>query len=169
MASHQVSKPEPSDPGVATSKPQIQSLRLRRNRKQKSSSADQSLNSQAEKVISRKKKTPRHQALEQSFASSSSSTANLSWTPTMASGASSSSLSGPRLTKTGRHSKALKGVKDAHRCGCGKVCDQVLMTIPPQGTVNPILTSLLSFLTKLLPLHYTFPNASQVCETPANL
>jgi hypothetical protein len=41
----------------------------------------------------------------------------------MPSGASLLSVgNGPKLTKTGRVSKARKGVKGAHHCGCGKVC-----------------------------------------------
>ena len=40
----------------------------------------------------------------------------------MPSGDSISSFGvGPKLTKTGRVSRARKGVKGAHRCGCGKV------------------------------------------------
>jgi hypothetical protein len=34
---------------------------------------------------------------------------------------------GPKLTKTGRVSKARKGLRGAHRCGCGKVSFYILI------------------------------------------
>lgn len=63
--------------------------------------------------------------------------------------------SGMRLTKTGRISKAQKGVRGAHSCGCGKVS---LLNLLHQ---LPLLMHLLGVLhcLSLVPLQPAFPRA----------
>ncbi|KIW09019.1 uncharacterized protein PV09_00914 [Verruconis gallopava] len=100
---------------------QVKHHRLRRTRRQddiyeKQESGDLATD---QKIITRKERTP----LSKSHASSFDLSVRLrtSKSHEMPSGASLPSVGhGPKLTKTGRVSKAKKGIKGAHRCGCGK-------------------------------------------------
>lgn len=101
--------------------------RLRRRRKGKTQSHDENDDSQEiQEVITRKEPTP---LIESRTFSRSSLLPSRTRSDEMPSGDSLSSVgNGPKLTKTGRVSKARKGVKGAHRCACGKVCTLIWST-----------------------------------------
>jgi hypothetical protein len=101
--------------------PQVNPHRLRRRRNHQVDEDNQEhISLPIEKVITHKERTP---LIRSQTSLDSSSTVPVLRSDEMPSGVSLLPVGGnaPKLTKTGRVSKARKGVKGAHHCGCGKV------------------------------------------------
>jgi hypothetical protein len=125
--------------GSGEPQPQVKSHRLRRSRKQQGDNQDQGHSSLAgRKIITRKERTSLKRSRSSfDFSSRARNTRSLE----MPSGISLPSAAvGLKLTKTGRVSKAKKGVKGAHRCGCGKVGLSLAYSNPVHASQSIIVT-----------------------------
>jgi hypothetical protein len=121
MADHTAIEPlaESISPGES-SQPQA-TLQLRRNRTRKVP-----LHPDTQKSSSRRDTVPHNQvgpSMKSDASGPHRSVSIVSLQPNMPSSTTSvnSAILSPRFTKTGRISKAQKGLRGAHACGCGKV------------------------------------------------
>ena len=107
-------------------------LRLRRTRKRPSPNIDSSTSHR--KAISHNRPSPSIK----SEASGPHQRASRKKRPPKMPASDVSSIMSPKYTKTGRISKAKKGVKGAHICGCGKVCFPLISSVFPLSSSSRI-------------------------------